>query len=376
MIVLALSLAGCGLFDWFDDDAHKPTKLTDIIPKITVTPLWHVGIQGAGRYFFSPVQVGDDVIVAGNGGDIARINASTGAQVWKFNADENLSAGVGADAGSFAVVTQKGEVITYDLDGKQRWRGNAGGEVLSPPGVGDGLVVVRTTDGRFTAFDSGTGSKRWTYQRQAQPLVLRTAPGMVLSSGILYAGLSGGRLIALTDINGGLRWDIPVSVPKGTTELERVADVMGKPVLANREICVASFQGRAGCYDTATGNPIWFRDSSSPNGVAVDARGAYIVDEQSVVQAFSRSSGASIWKNDKLLYRSLNTPITFDNDVIAGDYQGFLHFFSDEDGTELARVPTDGSAIITAPLEVDVADGPRLVVQTKDGGVFAFTVKQ
>ncbi len=374
-IVLALSLAGCGIFDWWDDDQNKPTPLKDLTPKLTVTPLWHAGIQGAGRYFFNPAVVGDDVIVAGNGGDIARFNGATGAQVWKINIGENIAAGVGADASTFAVVTEKGEVIAYDPDGKQRWRGNAGGEVLSPPGVGDGLVVVRTTDGRFIAFDSGTGSKRWTYQRQTQPLVLRTTPGMVLSSGILYAGLSGGRLIALTDINGGLRWDIPVSVPKGTTELERVADVMGKPILANREVCVASFQGRAGCFDAASGNAIWFRDSSSPNGIAVDARGAYVIDEKSVVQAYSRSSGGSIWKNDALLYRGLNTPISFDNAVVAGDYQGFLHFFSDEDGALVARAPTDGSAIITAPVEVDSADGARLIVQTKNGGVFAFTVK-
>ncbi len=373
--VLALSLAGCGILDYFDDDAHKPTPLTEIAPKVTVAALWNAHIGDAGRYFFTPAQVGDDIIVADNDGDIARINTVTGAQVWKISVDDKLSAGVGADAGTFAVVTVKGDLITFDLDGKQRWRVSAGGEVLSAPAVGDGVVVVRTSDARFLAFDSGTGAKRWTFSRANQPLVLRTAPGMVITGGLMYAGMPGGRLVALTDSNGGQRWDAAVTVPKGTTELERVADVMGKPVIANREICVATFQGRAGCFDINTGAPIWTHDMSTVTGIGIDVRGAYVTDENSNVSGLSRTGGASLWKNDKLLYRRLTLPTPFLGSVVVGDYQGYLHWLSEDDGSIVARMPTDGSPIITPAMEIDSGGVQRLIVQTSKGGIYAFSAQ-
>jgi outer membrane protein assembly factor BamB len=362
VVVLSLALGGCGLFDWFgSDDPHPPAPLTEITPKVTVTALWNTHIGSGARYFFTPALLGDDIIVADVDGNISRLNAATGAQVWKISTPDKLAAGVGADAGTFAVATQKGEVVAYDPDGKERWRSKPQGEVLSAPAVGDGVIVSRTTDGRFVALDSGTGAKRWNYQRQAQPLVLRAAPGMIVSAGFVYAGMSGGRLVAITDTNGGLRWDAAVTIPKGTTELERVADVMGTPALAGREVCVATFQGRAGCFDLASGGPVWTRDISTSSGIGVDGHGAYVSDEKSDVQAYARAGGASMWKNDKLLYRRLGTPVPFMGSVVVGDYQGFLHWLSEEDGSIVARMPTDGVR--------------RLIVQTSNGGIYAFAAQ-
>jgi outer membrane protein assembly factor BamB len=51
-----------------------------------------------------------------------------------------------------------------------------------------------------------------------------------------------------------------------------------------------------------------------------------------------------------------------------GDYQGYVHFLSREDGSFIARMKTDGSAITAAP----VLAGNTLVVQTKDGGLYGF----
>jgi outer membrane protein assembly factor BamB len=372
--LVALALSGCGLFDYFDsDDARKPVPLTEFTQTLKVAQVWKYDIGGAGRYFFSPVMVENDLLVAATDGSIARINAATGAQVWKINVEDKLAAGVGADAGTFAVATTQGELLTYDLDGKQRWHVATGGQVLSAPAVGDGIVVARTTDGRFLAYDSGTGAKRWTYSRAPQPLVLRVAPGMVIHNGTLFAGLAGGRLIAVTDSNGGLRWDIAAMIPRGATELERVADVMGTPVIGAREVCVATFQGRAGCYDQGTGSTIWSHEISTTSGMGVDNHGAYISDEKSVVQALSHSGGASLWKNDKMQYRALGTPVPYKGAVVVADYAGFVHWLSEDDGSLIARAPTDGSTIRVAPLIVATASGQLLVVQTVNGGVFAFS---
>jgi outer membrane protein assembly factor BamB len=302
------------------------------------------------------------------------VNTLTGAVVWKTNVGTKLSAGVGAGATTLAVATADGQVVALDLDGKERWRTPVGGEVLSPPAVGEDLVVARTTDGRFLGLDAQSGKKKWSYQRPPQTLILRSAPGLVIDSGNLYAGLPGGRLIDLALSNGGLRWETAVAIPKGTTELERVADVMGTPVMAGRQICVATFQGRAGCFELAKGAPIWTRDISTPNGIGVDLHNAYLCDEKSDVLAVSRLGGGSVWKNDKLLYRALTTPAAMDEAVVVADYQGIVHWLSLDDGALIGRASTDGSPVLVAPVVAHVGGKEVVIVQTIKGGVYAFSV--
>ena len=45
-----------------------------------------------------------------------------------------------------------------------------------------------------------------------------------------------------------------------------------------------------------------------------------------------------------------------------------VHVLSTADGSELTRLNTDGSAVLAPP----VLAGPALVVQTRNGGVFAW----
>jgi len=54
--------------------------------------------------------------------------------------------------------------------------------------------------------------------------------------------------------------------------------------------------------------------------------------------------------------------------VVVGDQSGWVHFLSREDGSALARWPTDGAALAATPVVVD----QTLVVVTRKGGVFGF----
>jgi len=373
MALLATQLSGCFLADVFSSpDPHPPTPLGAFTAKFDIKPLWSQNVGDGLRYFFLPAVHDSDTFVAGGDGTVARLNTLTGATVWRQNVGTKLSAGVGADATTIAVASTDGQVIALDTDGKERWRTGVGGEVLSPPAVAEGLVVARTTDGRFIAFDAQSGKKKWSYQRPPQTLILRSAPGLVIDAGNVYAGLPGGRLIDIALANGGLRWETAVAIPKGTTELERVADVMGTPVLAGRQVCVATFQGRAGCFELSRGNALWTREISTPNGIGVDLHNAYVSDEKSDVIALSRLGGGSVWKNDKMTYRALTTPAALQNAVVVGDYQGFVHWLALDDGALIGRTAADGSAIVTQPVVAQAGGREVLLVQTVKGGIYAF----
>jgi outer membrane protein assembly factor BamB len=300
-----------------------------------------------------------------------RAEAATGRQLWRTKAGMDLTAGVGTDGSVIVLGGAKGMLLAFDMDGKKLWDAQLSSEILSSPVVGQGIVVARSIDNRIVGYDVKTGQKKWTVQRTAPALTLRLAPGMVIHDKDVLVAQPGGKLMSLILATGAPRWEIEVGVARGATELERVTDMGGTPVVIEGDVCAVSYQGRVGCFDLATGSPRWTRDLSSEVGVAVDQRFVFVPDDKGAVFAYNRDSGASAWKNDKLAYRRLSTPVSYGRAVAVGDYEGYVHFLSREDGAFLARAATDGSAIASTPLVA----GSNLIFQTQNGTLTAIAVE-
>jgi outer membrane protein assembly factor BamB len=314
---------------------------------------------------------GATVYAAGAAGQIAGFDVKSGKEVARINTGQRLSGGVAASASLVLVGTSKGEVLAYDTSGKQLWKAQLGGEVLAPPAVEGSLVAVRAGDGRIYGLDATSGTRRWVYQRSTPALSLRSYSGVLLERGAIFAGFPGGRLVALNASTGTVGWDSVVALPKGATELERVADVMGLPVLDGDRACAVAYQGRVACFDAQSGTTIWARDMSSIAGMDADHKSVYISDDKNAIVALDKTNGGSLWRQDKLFGRGLSAPLAFGRYVLVGDFEGYVHLLSREDGSFMARVPTDGSAIGAAPLAID--DG-TVLVQTRNGGLFAIAL--
>ncbi len=265
----------------------------------------------------------DSVYAAGNEGEVARFE--DGRALWRIDTGSELSAGVGTDGRLAVVVATDGTVIALDADnGSERWRAPIGAEVLAPPAVSLELVVVRASDNRLIALNARDGSRRWVYQRNNPPLALRSFAGVVLEGPVVLAGFPGGKLAVINAANGGAITELNVAVPRGATELERVADVAGMPVVGRREVCAVAYQGRAACFDTSNGNAIWSRDFSSSVGMDRDARFALVTDDRDAVHALDASTGASVWKQDALARRQVSRPLIVGDYVIVGDLEGYV----------------------------------------------------
>jgi outer membrane protein assembly factor BamB len=346
--------------------------LVDFKPTMPVRTAWSTSVGSAGAFAFSPALASDSLFVAAADGSVSRINAASGSQVWRINAGMPLTAGVGSDGLTVAVAGEKGMLLAFDAQGKLRWKAQASSEILSAPAVGQGLVVVRSVDNRIAAYDADNGARRWVAQRTVPPLTLRSAPGIVISGQSAYVGLPGGRLLALALSNGGARWEVAVGDPRGTTELERIADISGAPVVAGRDVCAVAYQGRVACFDAASGQPHWAKELSSDVGLGVDERFIFAADERGAVTAFARETGSGVWRNTTLANRRLSTPVSFGRAVAVGDAQGYIHFLSREDGAMLARVNTDGSPILGgSPL----VTGQHAVFQTQAGALVAIAAE-
>ncbi|MDD5176505.1 MAG: outer membrane protein assembly factor BamB [Sterolibacterium sp.] len=380
LAALAVLMCSCSTLDKLNPfssapiNKNKPAELAKIVPSAELHAVWQAKIGTSGEYVFTPAVAGVSVFVAARDGALARIDE--GRQVWRIGAGQVVSGGVGSDGKLVVIGTPKGEVLAFDAaTGKEIWKTRVSSEVLSAPLVGDGLVLVRSGDSRIFGFEAADGKKRWVYQHSTPALSLRSHAGLALAGHTLLAGFPGGKLVALSTVNGAALWESAVAMPKGSTELERVADVTSSPVIGGREVCAVAYQGRVACFDLSSGNLLWSREASSSAGLDMDAKSVYVCDEKGGVLAFDRSNGSSLWKQDKLFLRGLSRPLVLGgapNKYLAvADSQGVVHLLRSEDGGFAARFASDGGEVAADPQLFKEG----LVVQTLNGGIYALSVK-
>ena len=245
--------------------------------------------------------------------------------------------------------------------------------MLSAPQAAGEFVVVCSGDSRIFGLDARDGSRRWEYQTTPPPLTLRANPGVIIIEGFVIAGMPAGKLVVLNVANGGLVWETVVAAPKGDNELERITDIAGAPLVEAGKVCAATFQGRVACYETQKGGQLWARPASSVGSLAADDLSVYLSEENGSVVALDKNSGASVWKQDKLSYRTLSAPLATRNFVVVGDFEGQVHFLKFEDGSFAARFATDGGGIAAAPRMIG---DDKVLVQTRKGGIYAIAIKK
>jgi outer membrane protein assembly factor BamB len=369
--LLPLLLNACSTLESLNPFSSSPSgpKMAELQPiKSTVDAqvVWRENVGKADDYVFVPAVVGASVYAASKDGYLTRLDG--GQKVWRVNAGQVLSGGVGADSKTVVVGSPKGDLLAFAAaDGQMLWKAKATSEILAAPAVDERVVVVRSGDNRLAAYDIADGKRKWIYQRATPALSLRVTAGPVLADQYVFAGFPGGKLIAVRTSNGAQLWEGAVALPKGTTELDRVADITSVPVIDGRDICAVAFQGRVACFDLGNGNLVWAREMSSAAGLSIDGRYVYVSDDKGAVHALDKASGASIWKQDKLALRRLTAPLPIRDLIAVADVQGVVHFLNRDDGSFAARVTTDGSPV-TASLQ---PLGSTLLVQTRSGGLYA-----
>jgi len=193
------------------------------------------------------------------------------------------------------------------------------------------------------------GSRKWVYQRTNPPLTVRRFTGGVITRGALFTGSAGGKLLGIDLASGALGWEGNVTTPKGATELERLADITSLPAVDARQVCAAAYQGRVACFDVTRGTLLWSRDIGSLGGIALDNRYLYIADDKGAIQALDKTTGASVWKQDKLVGRYPSGPVVISDYLAVVDAEGYLHLLDRNDGALVGRVATDGKAALSQP---------------------------
>jgi outer membrane protein assembly factor BamB len=373
-VVALLALPGCEALRGETKDARfNPAPLPKFTASVELRQLWSTSVDAeknsrAGQRLAVAV-AGGNAYVAGTDGEVRALDAKSGAQRWRVQTGQRVSAGPGSDGSRVAVGTLDGDLIVLDgADGEQLWTHSMLAEVLTPPVVTRDAVYAVGIDGRVHALDASTGKSRWTFDTNVPLLTLRGTGELLLDGERLIVGAANGKVYALDVSGGDVIWEAMPGESKGRNELERLVDVDGRIAVDRGDVFAAAFQGKAQALTGDSGSPLWTADFGSAVGVAVDRQQVYVVTDRSILVALDKRSGGEIWRQEGLKERLLSAPAAFGDQVLVGDYEGYLHVLSMADGTVVGRSRLGGDGFHLAPV---VVDGVAYVIE-KGGRVAAF----
>ena len=359
---VAVAMAGCSLFS---SDKRKPTELEPNVALLGVKQTWSQRIGKSNPTLVMNVS-GKVVTMASGDGQLAAINADTGAELWRTNVGQKLSAGVGSDGQLAAVVTEEGYLVAVS-QGKEQWRKRLPNRVYTAPLVAGARVFVQSADRSVLAFDAATGNPLWSQSKTSESLVLRQSGVLTAYQDTLIAGVSG-RFVGIDPNSGTVRWEVPIASPRGTNDVERLVELVGGVSRVGSVLCTRAYQMAVGCIDAGSAQLRWTVRADGINGISGDDDIVAGADANGVITTWSREGGSVAWTSNRLKYRKLSQPLVLGRSVIFGDSAGTVHMLSKKDGSPLNRFATNSSGISVAP----VVAGNTMVVQTNDGAVYGF----
>ena len=375
-LLTSVLMSGCSWFGGDDDDAAiMPAELVKFKQEVSIERQWSASV-GSGnqdyRNSLRPTADGKNIFVADHEGTVSALNISNGKKVWQTELEVSVSGGVGYGAGKVMVGTIEGLVYALDAEtGSVLWTGQVSSEVISSPKSNGEIVAVQTVDDRLFALDAATGEEIWQHDGDAPILSVRGTSESVVTGNMVLTGFDTGKLVAFNPDNGSLIWESRLAVPKGRTELERMVDIDGEPLLVGDVIYAVTYQGRLGALSRGTGRSLWFQDSSSHHAPAYGQEQVYVTEDEDAVRAFKAGSGQPVWSNDRLFLRQLTGPATLAGTIAVADAEGYLHLLDPVDGHFVGRIKVDGSGV-SAPM---LTLGESLIVQANNGSITAYRLK-
>ena len=364
---LLLTVGGCEVFSFLPfvddpvavDEEGAPQPLEAFDAEALLERRWQTGVgRGLGRKYLriKPTILADRIYAADGYGTVVALDRFSGRRIWSTSVGRPdgrpflkfwdrrdpsfLTGGVGAGEGRILVGTTRGEVIALDAgDGTEVWRSQLTSEILAPPAVDDGVVMAQTNDGRLVALEGADGATRWSYDNQVPLLTLRGTATPVITGGFVFAGFGDGRVAALDTESGAPVWQHRLMLPQGRTELERLVDVDGTPLIVPERgaLFAISYQGRLKALSPPDGRLLWEMPASSHLDLAHGYGQLYFVTDEDIVTAVQQGTADVVWRQEGLKNRKLTSPLAFSNYVLVGDADGYLHVLAQSDGRFIAR---------------------------------------
>lgn len=338
-------LAGCSSNEPFEE----PSPLPDVVETVKLDTVWSMSVGDGhdGNFLYlQPTLVGDTLYAVAADGMMVSVSPENGKVFWQHELDRQIMAGVGADRNQLYLVSRNAELLSYGREeGDARWQAELPNEVLAPPQSNGSIVVVQTIDGKVLAFDTASGEKRWQYDGVVPILTIRGTATPLVGSELTLVAFANGQLFGLSSDNGQPLWQYAVGQPEGRTELERLVDVSAQPLVIDNAALVVGYQGSLAAVDIRNGQEIWRRNMSSLRTPTIAYGNVYVTESNGSITAVDGNSRQTVWSQDGLAWRQPSAPTVAGDQLMVGDFKGYLHTLALEDGAFTGQRALDSEGI-------------------------------
>ncbi|MDD4914884.1 MAG: outer membrane protein assembly factor BamB [Methylococcales bacterium] len=390
LIICLLTLSGCAgmeavndmmssVTDLFadDDNADPPAVLPEEFQgEIQIDMLWKESVgDGADQIKLKliPAISASRLYVADHKGLLQARQLAGGDLIWETRTSYPFAAGPVIGQQYLIIGSSHGEVVAYDFaTGEQKWSTTVSSEVLAVPVVTKGKIILRTTDGKIIVLSESDGALLWSAEHSVPALSIRGAGAPLVQDDVMIFGCANGKLMALQLSDGKTLWEVTITIPSGRSEVERLVDLDTDPIAAHGTLFISSYQGGTSAVSSADGEVIWRNDNvSTYTGITADYRYLYLSDNRSEVWQLDQRNGAALWKQKELHNRQLTEAVVYQNYVVVGDFEGYVHWLSTADGRLMGRIKISKEPIEARPVIVDGI----VYIYAKDGTLAALRTK-
>lgn len=368
-------LSGCSIFGGGDEEVDPPMALTDFSESVRLKRVLSGSVGDSGenlRLALRPAGDGSRVYFANAKGEVIAYDAKTHKRAWQTNLKVGITSGPAVGEGVVVVAEQNGSLIAMEArSGDELWRSDISAEVLAPAVIGGSRVMVRTVDGRLLALSATNGEQLWFVEQPVPRLSQRGTGAPVIAGEAVIAGFDNGRIMGVGLLDGEVLWEVPLGIPSGRSDIDRMVDADGAIAAVGNDLYVTGFQARTAAVAAESGQALWARELSSYAGLGIDWSNVYLTLDGDRVLALSRRNGAQEWSNESLLRRELTAPVSFGEYAVVGDFEGYLHLLSAGTGQFAGRVQIADSSIINRPYVM----GNTLYVQTESGKIAGYQIR-
>ena len=379
LISLALSilyLNGCSSFGslkfWDNEDEDEgPAELFAINSSVQISTDWSESFNNENNYGrLLPSVYEGKVYFISSTGYLASLDIQSGRTEWSKRVNDIISGGVEVNFKTITYGTLDGDLVALDYEGgRELWRSQTSSEILTPPVTDGNILIVQTGDGRISGYDFQSGEIQWFHQTSPPRLTLRGTSRPYINQGFIFTGFANGKIAMIYPDSGAVRFEIPVTINEGKSELERIIDIDGKSVITNGLLIAASYQGNITAIDLREGRPAWQEDISTIKDLTANGNRVIAVDEDDIVKAFGVATGAILWEQNNLKLRKLTSPVSIRNFIAVGDLQGYVHLLDAKNGDFLGRKKISRQPILELTSERDF-----LLVVDESGKLFKLSL--
>jgi outer membrane protein assembly factor BamB len=288
------------------------------------------------------------------------------------NKQSRFGGGVSYDSGHVYVTTGLGDVAALDANtGAQVWKVRPAGPLRGSPTIAFNAVYVMTQDNQIVALDVADGKTLWQESGSTTQAGVFGVAAPAAGQGTVIAGYSSGELVAYRYENGRQLWSDALARTSISTSVGSLTDVDADPIIDEGRVYALGQGGRMAAYELVTGQRIWELNLAGISTPAVAGEWIFTLTDGGKLLAIQRATGRVRWltqlkhyKNDK----KKKGEYFWTGPVLAGDRL----WLANSKGEVVTAAVADGTVTQMFKLDHPVTLAPVVANQTlyfiDDGG--------